>query len=197
MTQVITNLADSIAHLFIKNGWGSDEEREIYRYGCEVIISALINIFLVAACGCLFHMVGSAFLFYIVFLILRRYCGGFHADTYLVCNSVFTGIVLVALLGISQCERIPAICLAIAMLISFLVIVRYSPISHKNKPLTQSEKTLYRKVAITISGVFGAIAVIFFTVNKEIAAIITLAMLATACTMIASVIIERREKYER
>ncbi len=101
MIQVIANLAESIAYFLVRKNWGKEEDYEIYQYGCEVILSALIDILLVAGCGLLFHMVGKAFLFYAIFLILRRYCGGFHAETYLVCNSVFTGIVLIALLGIS------------------------------------------------------------------------------------------------
>ncbi len=185
---MIANLADSMAHLFVKKGWGKKEDYEIYQYGCEVIISVLIDILLVAVCGLLFHMVGKAFLFYAAFLVLRRYCGGFHAETYLVCNSVFTGIMLMALLGISHSSTIPMPCLAIAAVVSFLVVIRYSPIVHKNKPLTDKEILLYRKVSVAVSGLFLIMVFLIPMFSKEVATIIALAMLATAGTMIVSVI---------
>lgn len=194
---MIANLAESMAHFFIKKGWGKKEECEIYQYGCEVIISFLIDILLVAVCGILFHMLGNAFLFYLAFLVLRRYCGGFHADTYLVCNSVFTGIMLLALLGISYSSIIPAPCLAIPAFVSFLIVIRYSPIVHKNKPLTEMEISLYRRVSIAISGVFLIMVVWLQMFNKEMAAILSLAMLATAGAMIVSVIQGRRKENER
>ncbi len=40
---MITHLADTIALFCIENSWGVEERREVYRYGCEVLISALIN----------------------------------------------------------------------------------------------------------------------------------------------------------
>ncbi len=190
--QVIANLAKRIAYFLIKKGWGKEEECEIYQYGCEVIISVLVDILLVAVCGLLFHMTGKAFLFYAIFLVLRRYCGGFHAETYLVCNSVFTGIMLIALLGISYSSMIPIPCMAIVAVISFLIVIRYSPIVHKNKPLTEKEILLYRRVSIAISGLFLIMVFLIPMFNKEIAAIIMLAMLATTGTMIVSVI-QRKE----
>lgn len=194
---VITGLANSIAHFFVKNGWGRDEKYEIYRYGCEVILSALITIILVAVCGLLFQMEGAAFLFYITFLILRRYCGGYHAGTYLKCNMIFTVTMLLVLFGIMQCEKIPILVLVITACFSFLVIATLSPITHKDKPLTESEAQLYRKIAISISGVLLSLVAFLLRIDRNIATIITLAMLVTASAMLVSVAMGRREKNER
>lgn len=194
---MITNLADSIAHFFVRKGWGSDQNREIYRYGCEVILSALISILLVIGCGLLFRMTGAALLFYLVFLVLRRYCGGYHAETYLRCNTIFTITMVLVLFGISEYQTIPSYALVIASVVSFLIVAWFSPVSHKNKPLKKREIVIYQKVAVSISGVLLSLVIILLQFEREIATIITLAMLTTSIAMIVSVVMERSEKNER
>ncbi len=191
---VITNLADSIALFFIQKNWGTAEKREIYRYGCEVLISIIINILLVLLCGIIFRMIRNAFLFYGVFLLIRRYCGGFHAETYLGCNAIFTGILSLALTAIVLYDSIPSIMIVIFAFISFLVVYRYSPLVHKNKRLSESEMSKYRVISLYISGIFLSVVFVFIMNYKQIATIISMAMLATACTMIIAVIQERRTK---
>lgn len=65
------------------------EEIEIYQYGFEIILSSLIGFILSIAVGCCLEMFFYALLYYGIFVILRLFTGGFHANTYLSCNLVF------------------------------------------------------------------------------------------------------------
>ena len=77
------------------------------------------------------------------------------------------------------------------------LIAKLSPITHKDKPLTESEAQLYRKIAISISGVLLSLVAFLLRIDRNIATIITLAMLVTASAMLVSVAMGRREKNER
>lgn len=194
---MITTLAESIAHLLVKKGWGEQEKFDIYRYGMEVIFSVLSTVFCVILCGAIFHMMKTTLLFYICFLVLRRYCGGFHAKSYLSCNLIFTVVLLLSLLFISKYESLSDKGLIVITLISFLSIVFFAPISHENKPLLESELKIYRKVAIAISGLLLLIVMFLMRFDKRTAVIISLSMLVTSVAMVVSVIKERRGKHER
>lgn len=189
---MIGSLANYIATIFVKKGWGSSEKHEIYRYGCEVIFSALMSISIVFICGFIFHKIWQSILFYVIFLLLRRYCGGYHADTYLICNIVFTIIMVISLLGITFYKHFSPIILSGISILTFIIVFQYSPIVHKNKKLRGEEVVLYRKVSLLLSALALGTVIIMTMVNMEIATIITFAMLSTSCTMIVSVMNGRR-----
>lgn len=190
---MITNLAERIALLFIQKGWGVKENQEIYRYGCEVLLSLIVNISLVLICGLLFHMVGKGFLFYACFLLLRRYCGGYHAETYLGCAVAFILVLVSAFLLISNYIKIPSVVLVVVPLISYIVIICFAPIIHKNKQLNDHEISLYRKVAILITGCFVGLALGLLNINREMTTIIVSAIMSVAVLMVVNKIAERRK----
>lgn len=96
---MITKMASKVADFFIYRNWIEKDEHEIYRYGMEVILSFVINFCIVLICGIVFREMLYTFLFYAVFLLMRKFCGGYHADTYLKCNIVFAlNLILINLL---------------------------------------------------------------------------------------------------
>ena len=139
-------------------------------------------------------MVWEAFLFYGVFLLLRRYSGGYHADTYLGCNIMFTVIMVLALVIISNYKNIPTVLVAYSAVISFLIFLCYSPLQHKNKQLSEKEIRKYRAISIILSGFFLFCVFLLLLRFKKIATTISLAMLVTACALFAAVIQGRRKK---
>ena len=66
----------------------SDEkdEQEFYKYGIEISISSFLNIFLVVILGFLIHHVLESVVFLTLFILIRSFTGGYHADTYFRCN---------------------------------------------------------------------------------------------------------------
>lgn len=71
--------------IYSKNNLPSDE-RDIYVYGYEIIISTVITFALLAITGLLFGKFIEAVAFFCVFYFLRRRTGGYHAKTYFKCN---------------------------------------------------------------------------------------------------------------
>ena len=111
--------------------------------------------------------------------------------------TIFTITMVLVLFGISEYQTIPSYALVIASVVSFLIVAWFSPVSHKNKPLKKREIVIYQKVAVSISGVLLSLVIILLQFEREIATIITLAMLTTSIAMIVSVVMERSEKNER
>ena len=112
------------------------EEIEIYQYGFEIILSSLIGFILSIAVGCCLGMFFYALLYYGIFVILRLFTGGFHANTYLSCNLVFL-LVSLSTLGISKIMMYTNIYSIVAhiiiIFISAAVVIKFAPIENENK----------------------------------------------------------------
>lgn len=103
---MITRLANIIANFFVEKSIIDLKEREIYVYGCEAIFSALVNLAIVILSGLITHELFNVFIFYFVFLTMRKYCGGYHAKTHLKCNLIFTfNVLIVILFNVSSTEK--------------------------------------------------------------------------------------------
>lgn len=86
---MITSLAQYITGILLKNNIIVNEHLDIYIYGFEVLISGALSLFIGLILGLIFSQLVECIVFLIVFVTLRKYCGGYHADTYLKCNTVF------------------------------------------------------------------------------------------------------------
>lgn len=188
---MITGLANIIADFFIRKEWAEKEEREIYQYGSEVIIATALNILIVIVSGLIFHELKYASIFYIAFLLLRRYCGGYHAETHLKCNTIFAANITTVLIIIKNVDLIQIDFIILAVLVSSLIIFVLSPITHKNKPLTEEESRKYRKISLIITVVVSLSVFLFITVDIKTSVMLLLALLSVSGAMIVEKIIRQ------
>lgn len=102
-----------------QNGISNDEEvQDFYRYGIEISISSLLNIILVLLVGLLIGHLLESVVYLILFILIRSFTGGYHADTYFRCNLLMcTTFVLTVLVNTVLTGRIS---LSMAMGISGL-----------------------------------------------------------------------------
>lgn len=78
-------LVSIILNFMIKNNVISKdtEEIEFYRYGIEITLSSLINIVLISIIGIVTNYTFESMMFLAVFIIMRSFTGGYHANTYI------------------------------------------------------------------------------------------------------------------
>lgn len=72
----------------ILNNMIDKNEKELFIYGIELIISNISSIFIVLLLGILFHKLIEAITLLILLWILRYYAGGYHAKTMLRCSCI-------------------------------------------------------------------------------------------------------------
>ncbi len=68
--KVIWRTADKIVSLLQSNSIIKKDDKEIYQYGIEIIISTLINIFLDIAIGFILNKLIEAIIFFILFAMI-------------------------------------------------------------------------------------------------------------------------------
>ena len=130
-----------------------EEEREVYTYGFEITIANGINALIIFCVGFALHSIRDAILFYMVFVSLRFFCGGYHADSYIKCFFSFAITSAVCLIT-AKCLFCQPKIIAILFLIGILslgwYIWKWAPIENENRPITLEERKLFRKRSIEL-----------------------------------------------
>lgn len=75
-----------------------EDEVAIYQYGYYLLFEVALNMSLGLICGILLHAVNMVFLFWIIYIPIRKYCGGWHASRDWVCTIISTIVLVIAIL---------------------------------------------------------------------------------------------------
>ena len=84
-SEMISKLAKSIAHFFVVQNITEESKEVIYAYGMELLISDVLNTIIVLLIALFSHTLPAVVVFIAVFMGLRQFVGGFHANSHLSC----------------------------------------------------------------------------------------------------------------
>lgn len=122
------------------------EKTEEYIYGLEITISVLTSYLSVLIIGLFMGMVWESLVFLFLFVLLRRFAGGFHFSSQIACYT-FTCIISATVLLVIKCVVGNVIIYSSIMLVSSLTLLILSPVPSIEKPLDRVEKIVYRRIA--------------------------------------------------
>jgi len=171
-----------------------EEEKDIYIYGYEILLSDIVNFLIILAIGSLFKQISHGFLFYIVFVFTRQYCGGYHADTYFKCNIIFGSLCLITLFFSNILY--PYVSLISLMVLFFIYmgcILEYAPMDNEYKPITMEDKKRYKKISIWISILWLAVDILLYYTVKKYSITLTVTLVIIAMLMVIES--NRRKEY--
>lgn len=170
--------------------------QDFYKYGIEISISSLLNIILVLSLGILIHHLVESVIFLLVFILIRSFTGGYHADTYFRCNLLMcvTFIITVYVNTVTS-DKISLTTALIMILFTEFIVLVLGPIENKNKPIAISKRMRLKVLGLSISLAKSIIGLIFL--ESYIGTMIIYTGLLIAILMIASIIKKKRgELYE-
>ncbi len=131
----------------IEKGALKEEDRNIYRYGYQVLIEFCINIVVSIAIALIFRAFEIVIVFTIAYLLIRGYAGGYHARTSLGCFCL-SACMLISVIVIVQFIDAgnPAWwMLLIPEIFITPFIFRHTPMPDENKPVSDNERVHFRK----------------------------------------------------
>lgn len=128
--------------------FSKEEKEEIIRYGLERIKSTCIMTLVTLLMGCIFQVFFQSIIFLVCFIVLRKYAGGYHADTQNRCYVISTVIFAVALLAIRyMSDGNDNEIFILLQSVNFILLYFLVPVDNKNHRLEQWEKEKYGKKA--------------------------------------------------
>lgn len=152
-------ISERIIAYVIKNNALDKGKAEEYIYGLEISLSVLASYLSVILIGILMGMLWQSALYLFIFVTVRRFAGGFHFKSQVICYLSTCVISAIALLIIKYTEN-SVMLYSIIMAISTLVLLIVSPVPAIEKPLDEKEKIVYGSIAriiITVMAVIYAV----------------------------------------
>ena len=185
-------LVSQIVNFITEQDVISDESdvQDFYRYGIEISISSLLNIVLVVIAGILIHHIIESIVFLTLFILIRSFTGGYHADTYFRCNLLmWTTFILTALANSIFSNKFSLLIIIVLICVTELIVSILGPIENKNKPIDDSKRIKLKIIGIVITLIINCTGV--FLSRSYLGTMIILTTFLIALLMIAAKIKER------
>lgn len=174
------------------------DEFSCYKYGVEIALSTMLNIVLILSIGAVTGRFIESVIFLVVFIPIRQFSGGYHADTYFRCNLFFCISFVMVLLLFEILKVYNSVYLLLAIdLFSLSIIAFFSPVENSNKPIPEEKRKGLKLKATLISALIGLTAFVLDCYSVHYGSLLSCILLMISVLIIIGKIKERRkENYE-
>lgn len=188
-----------MALFLLRNNIIENEKISVYEYGFEVIISTLIGFLLVFISGVVLGELASAMIFYGLFVVVRLFTGGYHADSHIKCKLTLLSLCLLVLLSTKYFIHLFSFGLHLFFLITYFVTVfLFAPIEHKNAPLTDNLKNRNKKISVIIAIILTAVNILCYVYFPKVSIASSFTLFIIAILIILPIISRKEDKrYEK
>ena len=124
----------------------TNEDEQIYRYGYILLCEVVLNLVIALIIGIVFLKTKEIMFFLCVYIPLRSFCGGWHANKIWKCTIISNAILLLQvycienIVNLISSERMLIICFFNMICVFFL-----APIETEKKKISHEERLIYRK----------------------------------------------------
>ncbi len=132
-----------------------DEKRVIVEYGLERGKKEVLFYGYIVLVGVALGVLWQGLVFWVSFCAIRRYAGGYHADTEKRCLCISATVILLVFLSMKYCMW-GMLELFLLQGICYVIIMLLSPVSNKNRPLDEMECRKFRRYARVVTTVLMA-----------------------------------------
>lgn len=177
----------------------AENQRPVYIYGFELFLSTVSSMISILIISAIFFHIYSGCLFLAVFISLRLFSGGYHAETYGRCfiltNCVFLlsatsscAILIFVPAGISR-----IVCMALSIAAG-IVIFFLSPVRNQNHPLSEATYKKNRLIACVFACILSCASIVslIFGAGSYYSILFSITLAAVAVMMIIPKLNERR-----
>ena len=159
-------MCEDFSFVLVRNRIISEEDREVYIYGLELLLNSLLVVGTIMLLGILFNRILMTSIFLIIFCSIRSYSGGYHANQYWKCYCIgclayLSVITVVHSTTISHMKMDSLIFLGI----SYIGIFSMAPLNSEKNPKTKEEmkkNSIITKVLISVYTMIAVIGIIAY-----------------------------------
>ncbi|MDD6057092.1 MAG: accessory gene regulator B family protein [Clostridiales bacterium] len=143
---MIQKIVDTLIERQSQNYEMTDDDEQIYRYGYILLCEVILNLIIALIVGVVFSKVKEVLFFLGVYIPLRSFCGGWHADRIWKCTLISNGILLLQIYAIGNIIKYLRSSVMFAIFFfNMLYIFLVAPVEIKEKQINWDEKRIYRK----------------------------------------------------
>lgn len=183
--------ACKIASFFINNSKINAKEKAIFLFGLEIILSTIASIITVLVISIPFGQFWGTTLYLFVFILIRQFTGGYHADSYRSCYLTFLVIYLLTIPIPLLCDSKARILTILFSWISTIPVFLFAPVQNANRMLTAAETIRFRRISrITVCAlsILLTAGAVFLNGSKGLFLWGSLALLTMAIFIVVAII---------
>lgn len=147
---MIKLISSKVARILCKDEKHTDNY-ELYEYAIYILLSSAFHIATVIVLGLVFNLLTESLVFYLSFIVIRKFAGGYHAKTPTRCYivSIITIVLMLCIIKWILIINYLSIyySLFFSELVCVLILCFLSPLDTENKLLNGKERTIYKIVS--------------------------------------------------
>lgn len=182
---MMERIAKKLTAYIIGKGIVAESEEKIYLYGFQMGLELISNLIVSILIAIKMDMLPQAAIFFIVFIPIRSYAGGFHFEKYLHCF-ILSVVTYVGVLELSQILTIAGEIHIVADVV-LLILVRYLfPVQNVRRMIDEDEKRYFsKKLQQILVAEFVLIVVLLVLKKEDLLAVVNLTLVLIVVSMIA------------
>lgn len=145
----------------------SDNEKAVYAYGIEVLLSLLTNLIILSILAYIMNKKWELLIYLLFFSILRSFTGGYHAKTHVGCIFITSFVFVISAMCGMYLDKYEKIFLVLGVIFSVFIVFWRAPCESGNKPLSKSEKKKYRKISRILVIIFSAFTISLYFFREK------------------------------
>ena len=168
---MIKLISDKFACFLCKDE-GQKDNFDLYEYAIYIILSSAFHMATVIVLGLVFNLLTESLVFYLSFIVIRKFAGGYHAKTPTRCYiiSIITIVLMLCIIKWILIINYLSIyySLFFSELVCVLILCCLSPLDTENKLLNGKERTIYKIVSCVTSiaiSLFSAFLIVIEVYN--------------------------------
>lgn len=177
----------------------SPELEDVYKYGIEITISTALNICLVMLAAFLLGSPLSGVCHLVCLILLRSFCGGYHANSYFKCNSLMLIFFIISYMGgklLVHFNLTSFQLMSILLMLAFLPIYAFAPVKNKHKPLSESNAKKCRILSIIIYIILSLLGLYLTFLRPLYGLIIIVTLIEISGSVLVEIYMQRRHNDE-
>lgn len=161
---MIYRLSIWLTKWFINKGLLKEEDYDVYVYCLDSLLAKIVFYSVLCSVALVFDIIAITVFYYLSFITFRYTAGGYHAKTELGCSVLSWAVYAInmyLIIQISNASENTAIIVSVGnILFSILVALKYAPIDHFNKPVSQQKKMRLRKYCLSFQWLFVLLTIL-------------------------------------
>ncbi len=196
---MIKRIAKRIYNFMSRHINADPELKDVYTYGIEITISTALNVCLVMLTAVLLRGPLSGLCHLGCIIILRSFCGGYHANSYFKCNCLMVIFFIISYFGgklLMYFNLTNIKLLSILLMLAFLPIYAFAPVKNKHKVLSESKAKMCRILSIIIYIILSLLGLYLSYFGYLYGSIIIVTLIIISGSVLVEIYLQRRRNNE-
>lgn len=185
-------VAVKLCRHLIDNQTIEKEYEDVYTYGLELLISFIISTSIILVIGLAINRIAETLIYFLVFISLRQFSGGYHADTHIRCK-ISTVLTYVLIIVLSEVTRLSIPHYILLFLLAMILLLQ-GPVENPNKPMTSHQHNRNKVINIVIFLLLFSISLSMFLLQYKMHSVLYYSLLSVLLLMIVAKYYSYKEK---